>query len=185
LSDDVIKDAEQHMKKAIEHTREDFSSVRTGRASPAIVQKIMVDYYGTQTPLQQLASINVPDPRSLTITPYDRGAMAVIEKGIQSSDLGITPSNDGTNIRLSFPPLTEERRKELIKVVKDRAEHGRVSVRGIRRNAKEELDRQLKDGHVSEDDIKREEKRLDGLTQKYVSEIDDMLKRKEAELLEV
>jgi ribosome recycling factor len=185
VSDDVIKDAEEHMQKAIEHTREDFASVRTGRASPAIVQKIIVEYYGTPTPLQQLASINVTDPRSLSITPYDRGALGAIEKGIQASDLGITPNNDGVNIRLNFPPLTEERRKELIKTVRDRSEHGRVSIRGIRRNSKEELDKQLKDGHVSEDDIKRDEKRLDALTQKYVNEIDEMLKRKEAELLEV
>jgi ribosome recycling factor len=185
LSDEVIQAAEDHMQKTIEHTREDFSSVRTGRASPVIVQKIIVDYYGAATPLQQLASINVTDPRTLTITPYDRGALGAVEKGIQASDLGITPSNDGANIRLSFPPLTEERRKELIKSVRDRAEHGRVAVRGIRRNSKEELERQLKDEHVSEDTIKWDEKRLDTLTQKYVSEIDEMLKRKEAELLEV
>lgn len=185
MSDQILNEAEESMKKTIEHTREDFSSVRTGRASPSLVAKIMVDYYGTQTPIQQLAGVNVADSRSLVITPYDKGAMGSIEKAILGSDIGITPSNDGTNIRLNVPALTEERRKDLIKVVRDRAEQGRVAIRNIRRHAKEELDKQLKDGHVSEDDIKREEKRLDALTQRFVGETDDMLKRKEAELLEV
>jgi ribosome recycling factor len=182
---EALKEAEQKMKGAIEHTREEFSTIRTGRASPAVLQKITVDYYGTQTPLVQLAQISVPDPRSLAITPYDKGAMGAIEKAIQTSDLGITPSNDGQNIRIAFPPLTEERRKELIKVVRDRAEQGRVAIRGVRRHAKDELDKALKDGHVSEDDIRRSEKDLQGLTDRFVAEIDEMLKRKEAELLEV
>ena len=181
----VLEETRERMGKALEHAAADFASVRTGRASPALVSKITVEYYGTPTPLQQLAGVHVADPRSLVITPYDRSAIQAVEKAIMASDIGITPSNDGQNIRLNIPPLTEERRKELIKVVRERAEHGRVSIRGIRRNAKEELDRQLKDGHVSEDDIKREEKRLDGLTQRFVQEIDEMLKRKEAELLEV
>lgn len=182
---ETMNDAEHKMRGAIDHTREEFSAIRTGRASPAIVQKITVDYYGTQTPLQQLAQVNVPDPRSLTITPYDRGAVASIEKAIMASDLGITPSNDGQHIRIAFPPLTEERRKELIKVVRDRAEQGRVAVRGVRRNAKDALDKALKDGHLSEDDIHRSEKDLQKLTDRFVAEIDEMLKRKEAELLEV
>lgn len=185
MSDQILKDAEDHMSKTIEHTRDDFAGVRTGRASPAIVQKLTVEYYGTPTPLMQLAGVHVADARSLVISPYDKSSIGAIEKAILGSDIGITPSNDGANVRLNVPPLTEERRKELIKVVRDRAEQGRVSVRNIRRNAKEELDKQLKEGHVSEDDIKREEKRLDSLTQRFVGEIDEMLKRKEAELLEV
>lgn len=180
-----LADAEAKMQATIEHTREDFSAVRTGRASPALVIKLIVDYYGTPTPLQQLAQVGVSDPRTLQITPYDRGAMSSIEKAIQASDLGITPSNDGQHIRLGFPQLTEERRKELIKVVRDRAEHGRVALRGVRRHAKESLEKDLKDGHVSEDDIRRAEKELQKLTDRFVTEIDEMLKRKEAELLEV
>ncbi|MFP5225308.1 MAG: ribosome recycling factor [Actinomycetota bacterium] len=182
---DALKEAEQKMKGSIEHTREEFATIRTGRASPAVLQKITVDYYGTQTPLVQLAQINVPDPRSLAITPYDKGAMGAIEKAIQSSDLGITPNNDGQNIRIAFPPLTEERRKELIKVVRDRAEQGRVAIRAVRRHAKDSLDKALKDGHVSEDDIRRSEKELQALTDRFIAEVDEMLKRKEAELLEV
>ncbi len=185
MIDTALKDAQDKMAKAIEVTREDFVGVRTGRASPAIVQRLTVEYYGATTPLQQLAGISVPDPRSLLITPYDRGSIAAIEKAIQSSDIGITPSNDGVAIRLNFPSLTEERRKEMIKVVRDRAEHGRVSVRNVRRHAKEEIEREKKNGAISEDDEKRAEKELQKLTYKYVAEIDDMLKRKEAELLEV
>lgn len=185
MIDKALKDAQDKMAKAIEVTREDFVGIRTGRASPALVQRLTVEYYGTPTPLQQLAGISVPDPRSLLITPYDRNAIAAIEKAIQSSDIGITPSNDGAAIRLNFPSLTEERRKEMIKVVRDRAEHGRVSVRNIRRHAKEEIERDKKDGAISEDDEKRAEKELQKLTDKCVAEIDEMLKRKEAELLEV
>lgn len=185
MIDQELKQAEEKMKKAIEVTREEFAGVRTGRASPALVQRITVDYYGTQTPLQQLAGIAVPDPRSLAITPYDRNAMSAIEKAIQSSDLGITPSNDGQTIRLNFPPLTEERRKEMIKVVRERAEHGRVSVRNVRRHAKEEIEREQKAGEVSEDDMHRGEQQLQKLTDRFIAEIDDMLQRKEAELMEV
>lgn len=185
MIEQALKQAEEKMRKAIEVVREDFGGIRTGRASPQLVQRIQVDYYGTKTPLQQLASINVPEPRLLVIHPYDRNAISSVEKAILSSDLGLNPSNDGSVIRLSFPPLTEERRKELTKVVRDRAEHGRVAVRNVRRHAKEEIDRDMKDGKVSEDDGHRAEKELQKLTDKYVAEIDEMLKRKEAELMEV
>jgi ribosome recycling factor len=185
MVDQSLKQAEDKMHKAIEVTREEFVGVRTGRASPALVQRMTVEYYGTPTPLQQLAGISVPDSRSLLITPYDRNSIGSIEKAIQASDLGINPNNDGTAIRLNFPQLTEERRKELIKVVRDRAEHGRVSIRNIRRHSKEEIDKEIKAGSVSEDDGHRAEKELQRLTDKFVGEIDDMLKRKEAELMEV
>lgn len=185
MIDQALKQADEKMKKAIEVTREEFASIRTGRASPALVQRLTIDYYGAPTPLQQLAGVSVPDPRSLAITPYDRNAIAAIEKAIQASDIGITPSNDGQTIRLNFPPLTEERRKELIKVVRDRAEHGRVAIRNVRRHAKEEIERDQKAGAVSEDEMHRAEKELQKLTDRLVAEIDEMLQRKEAELMEV
>lgn len=185
MIDEALKSAEEKMRKALEVAREDFSSVRTGRASPAILQRITVEYYGTATPLQQLAGVSVPDPRSLLITPYDKNAIAAIEKAIQSSDIGINPSNDGTGIRLNFPPLTEERRKEMIKVVHERAEHGRVAIRNVRRHAKDEIAKEEKAGDVSEDDERRAEKELQKLTDRYIAEIEDMVKRKETELMEV
>jgi len=185
MVDDALKQAEQKMQKAIEVAREEFGGVRTGRASPQLLQRISVDYYGSQTPMQQLASFSVPEPRMLVIHPYDRNAMTMIERAIMASDLGLNPSNDGTVIRLSFPQLTEERRKELIKVVRDRAEHGRVAVRNVRRHIKEEIDRDIKGGKVSEDQGHRAEKELQKLTDHYVEEIDQMLGRKEAELMEV
>src|SRR5258706_13937601 len=154
MIDKALKQAEDKMAKAIEVTREEFVGVRTGRASPALVQRLTVDYYGAPTPLQQLAGISVPDPRSLLISPYDRSAISSIEKAIMASDIGITPSNDGAAIRPAFPSLTEERRKELIKLVRDRAEQGRVSIRNVRRHAKEEIERDHKAGDVSEDDIR-------------------------------
>jgi len=185
MVDDILKDAKDKMVKAIEHTREEFAGVRTGRASPALIQKLTVDYYGSLTPLQQLAGISVPDPRSLLISPYDRNAITAIERAIQASDLGITPNNDGAAIRLNFPQLTEERRDELKKLVRDRAEHGRVAVRNVRRHAKDEIEKREKAGDVSEDDMHRAEKDLQGLTDAHVAEIDEMLDRKEAELSEV
>jgi ribosome recycling factor len=185
MIDKALKQAEEKMTKAIEVVREEFGGVRTGRASPALVQRLQIDYYGTQTPLQQLAGISVPDPRSLLISPYDRSAISAIEKAIMASDIGITPSNDGAAIRLNFPALTEERRKELIKLVRDRTEHGRVSIRNVRRHAKEEIERDQKGGDVSEDDMRRAEKELQKLTDRFIGEVDDMLQRKEAELLEV
>jgi ribosome recycling factor len=185
MIDQAMKQADEKMVKAVEVAREEFAGFRTGRASPTLVQRIIVDYYGSPTPLQQIASVSVPEPKSLLIHPYDKSAIASIEKAIMASDLGITPSNDGGNIRLGFPPLTEERRKELIKVVRDRAEHGRVAVRNIRRHTKDEIDKDAKDGKVSEDDARRAEKDLQKLTDKHVAEIDQMLHRKEQELMEV
>jgi ribosome recycling factor len=185
MVDEALKQADQKMQKAIEVTREEFSSVRTGRASPHLLERLTVDYYGSQTPLQQLASFSVPEARLLVIHPYDRNAMSSIEKAIQASDLGLNPSNDGAVIRLAFPQLTEERRKELIKVVRDRAEEGRVAVRNVRRHSKDEIEKDIKAGKVGEDDGRRAEKELQKLTDKYVAEIDQMVERKESELMEV
>jgi ribosome recycling factor len=185
MVDEALQQAEHKMQKAVEVAREEFGGVRTGRASPQLLQRLTVDYYGTQTPMQQLASFSVPEPRLLVIHPYDRNAMQMIEKAIMSSDLGLNPSNDGSVIRLAFPTLTEERRKELVKVIKDRAEHGRVAVRAVRRHTKEEIDKEMKDGKVSEDQGHRAEKELQKLTDRFVAEIDAMLERKESELMEV
>jgi ribosome recycling factor len=181
----ALRDADHKMARAVEVAREEFSGVRTGRATPAILNRVTVEYYGTSTPMNQLASFSVPEPRLLVIQPFDRNAMAAMEKAIMQSDLGLTPSNDGNVIRLAFPQLTEERRKELIRVVRDRAEEGRVSVRNVRRHSKDELERLKKDGQISEDDLNRSEKELQKLTDRYVSEIDDLLSHKEKELLEV
>lgn len=185
MIDETLADAKKKMRQAIEHTRDEFVGVRTGRATPALVERMNVEYYGTPTPLQQLAGISVPDPRSLLISPYDKNAISAIEKAIQSSDLGITPSNDGASIRLAFPQLTEERRDELKKLVRDRAEHGRVAIRNVRRHAKESIEKEQKAGEVSEDEMHRGEKELQKLTDSFVAEIDEMLERKEAELSEV
>ena len=185
MIDHALKQAEEKMAKAIEVTREEFAGFRTGRASPALLQKITVDYYGAPTPMQQLALFSVPESRMLVIHPYDRNAISSIEKAILTSDLGLNPSNDGAVIRLSFPQLTEERRRDLIRLVKDRAEHGRVAIRNVRRHAKEEIDKDMKDGKVSEDDGHRAEKELQKLTDRFVTEIDHMLERKEHELSEV
>jgi ribosome recycling factor len=185
MVDEILREAKDKMAGAIEHTREEFAGVRTGRASPPLIEKLSVDYYGTPTPLQQLAGISVPDPRTLLISPYDKNAVANIEKAIQASDLGLTPNNDGTAIRLNFPQLTEERRDELKKVVRDRSEHGRVAIRNVRRHAKDTIEKLQKDGEVSEDDMHRAEKDLQRLTDSSIAEIDSMLERKESELSEV
>lgn len=182
---EVLKDSEHKMKRAVNVTQEDFSGIRTGRATPALVEKLIVDYYGSETQLQQLAQISVPEPRVLLVAPYDKGAMSAIEKSIQGSKLGVTPSNDGAAIRIGFPQLTEERRKEMAKIVHSRAEEGRVAIRNIRRHARDELEDWKKEGELSEDDLRRAEKQLQDLTDKYVNEVDEMLARKEAELLEV
>jgi ribosome recycling factor len=181
----TLKEADHKMERAAEVTREEFGGVRTGRATPAILNRVMVDYYGTATPMNQLASFSVPEPRLLVIQPYDRNAMAAMEKAIMQSDLGLSPSNDGQVIRLAFPQLTEERRKELIRVVHGRAEEGRVAVRNVRRHAKEELERLKKDGEISEDDLNRAEKELQKLTDQHIARIDELLSHKEQELLEV
>jgi ribosome recycling factor len=180
-----MTDATEKMKKAIGHLRDEMGAIRTGRASPALLNRITVDYYGTTVPLNQLASFSVPEPRQLLVQPFDRNAISSIEKAIQSSDLGITPSNDGNVIRLSFPPLTEERRRELVKLLHQRAEEGRVAVRNVRRHHKEELERLEREGAISEDDLKRAEKELQRLTDQHVAEIDEMQRHKEQELMEV
>jgi ribosome recycling factor len=180
-----MTDATDKMKKAIAHLRDEMGAIRTGRASPALLNRITVDYYGTTVPLNQLASFSVPEPRQLLVQPFDRNAISSIEKAIQSSDLGITPSNDGNVIRLSFPPLTEERRRELVKLLHQRAEEGRVAVRNVRRHHKEELERLEREGAISEDDLKRAEKELQRLTDQHVAEIDEMQRHKEQELMEV
>ena len=183
--EDVLLETADKMAKAVTHTQSDFSSVRTGRATPALVEKLKVDYYGAEVQLQQLAGFNVPEPRVLVVAPYDKSSMKAIEKAIQNSDLGITPSNDGQVIRLVFPQLTTDRRKELVKVVKHKAEDGRVAIRNLRRAARHELEAFEKDGDISVDELDRAEKELEKLTHEYVAEIDRMLGRKEQELLEV
>jgi len=183
--DSALKAAAEKMDKAISVLKDELAGVRTGRATPALLQRVVVDYYGTPVPIQQLASFSVPEPRTLMISPFDRNAIAAMEKAIMGSDLGITPGNDGTVIRLSFPPLTEERRKELIKLVHHRGEEGRVAVRNIRRHSKEELERLERDGGISEDDLVRSEKELQKLTDKHISDIDEVVAHKDAELKEI
>ncbi|WP_447647114.1 ribosome recycling factor [Nocardioides zeae] len=182
---EVLNEADGKMDKSVEATREEFAAIRAGRAHPSMFNKIVVDYYGSPTPLQQLASFTAPEARIILISPYDVGAMNGIEKAIRDSDLGVNPSNDGKVLRCVFPELTEERRKEFIKVARTKAEEGRVAVRNLRRTAKQNLERLEKDGEVGKDDVTGAEKRLDGLTKKHVDAIDDMLKSKESELLEV
>jgi ribosome recycling factor len=182
---DIIRDAETKMANAVEYAKEEFAAIRTGRAHPAMFGKLTADYYGSPTPLQQLATFQVPDARVVLITPYDRSAMASIERSIRDSDLGVNPSNDGTTIRITLPQLTEERRKEYIKLAKHKAEDARISVRGARRSAKEALDKMVKDSEVGKDEVVRAEKQLDASTKKHTDAIDEVLRHKEAELLEV
>ncbi len=182
---EIIKDAEHKMAVAVDHAREEFAAIRTGRAHPAMFSKLMVDYYGAPTPLQQLATFQVPEARTVLISPFDRGAMAGIEKAIRDSDLGVNPANDGNVIRLVMPQLTEERRKEYIKVTRHKAEEARVAVRNVRRHAIEAVSKLVKDKEVSEDDARSADKQLDALTKKNVELVDELLKVKEAELLEV
>ncbi len=180
----VIDDTKDRMGRAVERARSEFSSIRTGRAAPALVEKLPVDYYGSEVPLQQLAGFSVPEARMLVISPFDKGAMAAIEKAIRQSDLGLNPSNDGNNIRLSFPPLTADRRKEYVKIVKGMAEDGRIAVRNLRRSGRHELEAFEKDGELSEDELTRAEKELDKITHAAEAEIDAALAHKEQELLE-
>ena len=183
---EVMAEAKDKMDKALEATKDDFASVRTGRANPAMFQKILVDYYGTPTPLSQLAGIQNPEARSILISPYDKAALADIEKALLAMpNLGAQPNSDGNVIRVNLPELTEERRKEYVKLTRDKAEHGRVSVRNIRRKAKEDLEALKKDGAVGEDEVDRAEKELEAITKAHVDKIDEALKNKEAELLEV
>jgi ribosome recycling factor len=181
----AMKEGTDKMAKAIVVLKDELAGIRTGRATPALLSRVVVDYYGTQVPLQQLASFSVPEPRTLVIQPFDKNAISAMEKAIMSSDVGITPGNDGNVIRLSFPPLTEERRKDLIKLVHHRGEEGRVAVRNIRRHTKEELERLERERRISEDDLVRSEKDLQKLTDKHVAEIDEVVAHKEAELKEI
>jgi ribosome recycling factor len=182
---ETLNEAEQKMARAVEVTRGDFAAIRTGRAHPQMFHKLTADYYGTPTPLQQLASFTVPEARVIIIAPYDQSAMTAIEKSIRDSDLGVNPTDDGKTIRVVLPELTEDRRKEFIRLARTKAEDGRVSIRNVRRHAKQALDKLEKDGEVGKDDVTGAEKRLDGLTKKHVDAIDDLLKHKEAELMEV
>jgi ribosome recycling factor len=183
--DQTLRDADGKMEKAVEHTREEFAAIRTGRAHPAMFAQITAEYYGQQTPLNQLAGFQVPEPRTVVIQPYDASAKPAIEKAIRESDLGVNPSDDGKVLRVTLPELTEDRRKEYIKLAKTKAEEGRVAVRGARRNAKQALDKAEKDNEISKDDNTGAEKRLDAMTKKYVDTVDELLKNKEAELLDI
>jgi ribosome recycling factor len=183
--DGSMRDAEHKMDQAVTHLKDDLAGIRTGRATPAVLNRVTVEYYGTPVPLNQLASVNVPEPRLLQVQPFDKTAIAAIEKAIQTSDLGITPNNDGNVIRLAFPPLTEERRRELVKQVHARAEDGRVAVRNVRRHAKDELEKLEHGGDISQDDLQRAEKDLQKLTDRFVTDIDQIQGHKEQELMEV
>jgi ribosome recycling factor len=183
--DETLLEAEEKMEKAVEVAKDDFATIRTGRAHPAMFSKILVDYYGAPTPVNQLASFQTPEPRMVIITPYDKGSMTAIEKAIRDSDLGVNPTNDGHIIRVVFPQLTEERRREYIKVAKHKAEDARVAIRNIRRHAKDALDKMARDGETGEDDVRRAEKHLEDVTHRYVAQVDELLKHKESELLEV
>ena len=185
MIDELLTDAREHMDKSVDATRGKFSSVRTGRASPALLDRILVDYYGAQTPIRQLATVNASEARLLTIQPYDKSSIKAIERAILESDLGLTPSNDGKIVRLPIPQLTEERRKELVKVVKHLAEEGRVAVRNVRRDVMHDLKELVKNGDVGDDEERRAEDRVQKLTDEHVAKIEDLLKRKEAEIMEV
>jgi len=183
--DAALEDCRNKMAKAVEHTRNDLATIRTGRAAPVLIEKLRVDYYGSEVPLQQLAGIQVPEAKILLITPYDKSSLKAIEKAILNSDLGINPSNDGSVIRLNFPPLTEERRRELVKVAHHKAEEGRVSVRNLRRSTRKDLEALEKDGDISSDELERAEKDLEKVTHEFVTELDRVLQHKEEELLAV
>lgn len=185
MTDETILDAMEKMGKAVEHVQAQFLGVRTGRANAGLVERLQVDYYGAMVPLQQLASFQVPEARMLVVKPHDRGALAAVERAIRDSDLGISPSNDGTVIRLSFPPLTEERRRDYVKLVKNMAEDGRIAVRNVRRDARKDLESAEKNGDISADELERAEKELEKITHDHIEYIDQAVKKKEQELLEV
>ena len=185
MIEETLLDAIDKMEKAVEHVQNQFTTVRTGRASPALVEKLMVDYYGSMVPVQQLAGFQVPEARQLIVKPHDRNSLVAIEKAIRDSDLGVSPSNDGVIIRLNFPPLTEQRRKEFVKIVKNMAEDGRVAVRNIRRDARKHLDAAEKAAEISANELDRAEKEIERITHEHVEMIDRAFGRKEQELLEV
>ncbi|HST73134.1 MULTISPECIES: ribosome recycling factor [Kocuria] len=182
---EILSEAKTKMAKAVDAAKDDFAAIRTGRANPSLFSSVLVEYYGTPTPLQQLASFQNPEARTLLITPYDRSALNDIEKALRNSDIGANPANDGNVIRVVMPELTQERRKEYVKIVGHKAEEGRVSVRNIRRHAKDLIEKSVKDGEIGEDEGKRAEKDLDAVTKKHIEQIDELLKNKEAELLQV
>jgi len=185
MIDDLIQDAVRRMDRSVGNAHNEFNTVRTGRASAALLDRIEIDYYGQRTPLKQLATINVPNPRELTIQPFDPGSLKPIERAIQESELGLTPSNDGKMIRLPIPQLTEERRKELVKIVRQLAEEGRVAVRNVRRDVMHHLKELVQNGEVGDDDERRAEERVQKLTNEHTAKIDELLKKKEAEIMEV
>ena len=185
MIDETLFEAEEKMESAVEHAKEEFAAIRTGRATPAMFSKIVVDYYGAPTPVTQMASVGVPEPRMVIVKPYDQSQLGPIERAIRDSDLGVNPNNEGTQLRIHLPQMTEERRREMIKVARHKAEEGRVAIRNVRRKAKEQLDRMVKDGQAGEDDGRRAEKELDDVTHRYVSVVDELVKHKDAELLEV
>jgi ribosome recycling factor len=185
MIDDTLFEAEEKMDKAVTVAKEDFAVIRTGRAHPSMFAKVTVDYYGTQTPVNQLASFTIPEPRMVVIQPFDKSSLAAIERAIRNSDLSVNPANDGNIIRIVLPDQTEERRREYIKTARTKAEDGRVAIRNIRRHAKDTLTKMIKSGDAGEDDVHRAERELDDLTRTYEGQVDDLLKHKEAELLEV
>lgn len=185
MIEETLFEAEEKMEKAVEVGKEDFASIRTGRAHPSLFNKITVDYYGAATPINQLASFHVPDARMITVHPYDKTSMGAIERAIRDSDLGVNPANDGELIRVVLPQLTEERRKEYIRLAKEKAEGVRVAIRNVRRHAKETLEKLAHDGAAGEDEVNRAEKQLETMTKNHVDQVDELLRHKEAELLEV
>ena len=185
MIDDTLLEAEEKMEKAVAVAKEEFAVIRTGRAHPAMFSKITAEYYGTQTSVNQLASFHIPEPRMVIIQPFDKSSLAAIEKAVRNSDLGVNPANDGTIIRVVFPELSEERRREYIKIARHKAEDSRVSILNIRRHAKDSLDKLVKGGEAGEDEVRRAERELEDLTHTYVAQVDELLKHKEAELLEV
>lgn len=185
MIDETLFDAEEKMEKAVSVAKEELASVRTGRANPGMFSRIVVDYYGAPTPLNQLAGISIPEARMAVIKPYDVSQLNAIERAIRDSDLGVNPSNDGTIIRVIIPQLSEERRREMVKVAKSKGEDAKIAIRNIRRKANEELHRIVKDGEAGEDEVTRAEKELQHLTDKHVTQVDELVKHKEAELLEV
>lgn len=185
MIDDTLLEAEEKMEKAVAVAKDDFANIRTGRITPSVFSKVLVDYYGAPTPVNQLASFHIPEARMVIITPYDKSSLGAVEKAIRDSDLGVNPSNDGTIIRCIFPELSEQRRRELAKVARGKGEDARVSVRNVRRHAKDALEGIARDGGAGEDDVRRAEKELEDATHRYVAQIDELLKAKEAELLAV
>ncbi len=185
MIDETLFEAEEKMENAVEHAKEEFAAIRTGRATPAMFSRIVVDYYGAPTPVTQMASVGVPEPRMVIVKPYDTSQLGAIERAIRDSDLGVNPNNEGTQLRIHLPQMTEERRREMTKVARGKAEEGRVAIRNVRRKAKEQLDKLVKDGDAGEDEVRRAEKELDDTTHKYVSAVDELVKHKETELLEV